>query len=216
MSSSNCCFLTCIQVSQEAGQAVWYSHLFQNFPQFVMIHTVKGFGIVNKAEIDVFLELSYFFDDPVDVGNLISGSSPFSKTSLNIWKFTVHILLKSGLENFKPYFTSMWDECNCAVVWVLSLLAWNIHVNCTPTAIFDYEKTLKMAVFMKMVEQKERRSSVSTDHGTTMPVLNCLSLYFFLFKLLLFAIIDVCNQTQLWLLQLLKGIPSDTFWKKLS
>ena len=96
---------------------VWYSHLFQNFPQFVVVHTVKGFGIVNKAEIDVFLELSCFFDDPVDVGNLISGSSAFSKTSLNIWKFTVHILLKPGLENFKHYFASMWDECNCAVVW---------------------------------------------------------------------------------------------------
>ena len=77
-----------------------YSHLFQNFPQFVVIHTVKGFGIVNKAEIDVFLELSCFFDDPVDVGNLISGSSAFSKSSLNIWKFMVHILLKPGLENF--------------------------------------------------------------------------------------------------------------------
>ena len=88
MSSSNCCFLTCIQVSQEAGQVV-YSHLFQNFPEFMMIHTVKGFGIVNKAEIDVFLELSWFFDDPEDVGNLISGSSALSKTSLNIWKFTV-------------------------------------------------------------------------------------------------------------------------------
>ena len=79
---------------------VWYSHLFQNFPQFPVIHTVKGFGIVNKAEIDVFLELSCFFDDPVDVGNLISGSSAFSKTNLNIWKFTVHVLLKPGLENF--------------------------------------------------------------------------------------------------------------------
>ena len=84
MSSSNCCFLTCLQVSQEAGQVVRYSHLFQNFPQFIVIHTVKGFGIVNKAEIGVFLELSCFFDDPVDVGNLISGSSAFSKTSLNI------------------------------------------------------------------------------------------------------------------------------------
>ena len=84
MSSSNCCFLTWIQVSQEAGQVVWYSHLFQNFPQFIVIHTVKGFGIVNKAEIDVFLELSFFLDDPADVGNLISGSSAFSKTSLNI------------------------------------------------------------------------------------------------------------------------------------
>ena len=77
----------------------WYSHLFQNFPQFILIHTVKGFGIVNKAEIDVFLELSCFFDDPMDVGNLISGSSAFSKSSLNIWNFTVHILLKPGLEN---------------------------------------------------------------------------------------------------------------------
>ena len=101
MSSSNSCFLTCIQVSQEAGQVVWYSHLFQNFPQFIMIHTVKGFGIVYKAEIDVFLELSCFFHDPADVGNLISGSSAFSKTSLNIWKFTVHILLKPGLENLE-------------------------------------------------------------------------------------------------------------------
>ena len=101
MSSSNCCFLTCIHISQEAGKVVWYSHLFQNFPQFVVIHTVKGFGIVNKTEIDVFLELSCFFDNPVDVGNFISGSSAFSKSSLNIWKFTVHILLKPGLENFE-------------------------------------------------------------------------------------------------------------------
>ena len=80
---------------------VWYTHLFQNFPQFIVIHTVKGFGIVNKAEIDVFLELSCFLYDPVDVGNLIPGSSAFSKTSLNIWKFTVHVLLKTGLENFE-------------------------------------------------------------------------------------------------------------------
>ena len=108
------CFLTCIQVSQEQGQVVWYSHLFQNFPQFVgtllkvyWIHIVKGFGIVNKAEVDVFLELSCFFDNPVDVGNLISCSSPFSKTRLNIWKFKVHVLLKPGLENFEHYFTSV-------------------------------------------------------------------------------------------------------------
>ena len=86
---------------------VWYSHLFKNFPQFDVIHPVKGFGIVNKAEVDVFLELSSCFDDPVDVGNLISGSSAFSKTSLNIWKFTVHVLLKPGLESFEHYFTSM-------------------------------------------------------------------------------------------------------------
>ena len=95
---------------------VWYSHLMKNFPQFVVIDTVKGFAIVNKAEIDVFLELSCFFHDPVDVGNLISGSSAFSKSSLNIWKFTVHVLLKPGLENFEHYFTSVGDECNCVVV----------------------------------------------------------------------------------------------------
>ena len=96
MSSSNCCFLTCIQISQKAGLVDWYSHLFQNFPQFVVIHTVKGFGIVNKTEVDAFLELSCFFNDLADVSNLIFGSSAFSKTSLNIWKFTVHILLKSA------------------------------------------------------------------------------------------------------------------------
>ena len=117
MSSSNCCFLTCIQISQEAGQVVWYSHLFQNFPQFIVIHTVKGFAIVNKAEVDVFLELSCFSGDPVDVGNLILGSCAYSKSSLNIWKYTVHILLKPGLENFEHYFASVWDEYNCAVVW---------------------------------------------------------------------------------------------------
>ena len=83
---------------------VWYSHLFQNFPQFIVIHTVKGFGIVNKAEVDVLLELSCFFDDPVDVGNLISGSSGFSKSRLNIWKLMVHVLLKPALENFEHYF----------------------------------------------------------------------------------------------------------------
>ena len=107
MSSSNCCFLTCIQISQEAGHGVWYSHLIKNFPQFVVIHTVKGFGMVNKAEIDVFLKVSCFFDDSMDVGNLISGSSAFSKSSLNSQKFMVHILLEPGLENFELYFTSV-------------------------------------------------------------------------------------------------------------
>ena len=129
MSSFNCCFMVCIQVSQEAGQVVWYSHLFQNFSQFIVIHTVEGFGIVNEAEIDVFLELSCFFDDPADVGNLTSGSSAFSNTILNIWNFMVHVLLKPGLENFKHYFTSVWDECNCAVVWAFFGIAflwdWN-------------------------------------------------------------------------------------------
>ena len=96
MSSSNCCFLTCIQISQE--------NLFKNFPQFVVIHTITGFGVVSKAEVDVFLELSCFFNDPADIGSLISGSSPFSKSSLNVWKFMVHELLKPGLENFECYF----------------------------------------------------------------------------------------------------------------
>ena len=129
MFSSKCCFLTCIQVSQEAVQVVWYSHLLKNFPQFIVLHTVKGFGIVNKAEIDVFLELSCFFNDSTANGNLISGSSAFSKSSLNIWKFTVRVLLKPDLENFEHYFTSVWDECNSAVVWkffgVAFLWDWN-------------------------------------------------------------------------------------------
>ena len=86
---------------------VWYSHLLMNFPQFVVIHTVKGFGIVKKAEVDVFLEISCFYHDPVDIGNLISGSSAFSKSGLNIWKFMVHILLKPGLENYEHYFPSV-------------------------------------------------------------------------------------------------------------
>ena len=101
----------------------------KSFPEFVVVHTVKGFGIVNKAEIDVFLELSCFFNDSMDVGNLISGSSAFSQSSLNIWKFTVHILLKPSLENFEHYFTSVWYECSCAVVWAFFGIAflwdWN-------------------------------------------------------------------------------------------
>ena len=95
---------------------VWYPHVFQNFPQFIVIHTVKGFGVVNKAEVDVFLELSRFSNDPVDVGNLVSGSSAFSKTSLNIWKFLIHVLLKPTLEKFENYFASVSDESSCAVV----------------------------------------------------------------------------------------------------
>ena len=107
MSSSNYCFLTCIQITQEVDQVVWNSHLLKNFPQFVVAHTIKGFGIVNKAEIDVFLELSCFLDDPANVGNLICGSSAFSKTCLNIWKIMAHVLLKPGLENFEHYFSSV-------------------------------------------------------------------------------------------------------------
>ena len=106
MSSFNCCSLTCTQISKEAGQVVLYSHLLKNFPEFVVVHTVKGLGIV-KAEVDVFWELSCFSTDPMDAGNLISGSSAFSKSSLNIRKFTVHVLLKPDLENFEHYFASV-------------------------------------------------------------------------------------------------------------
>ena len=129
MSSSNCCSLTCVQISQKAGQVIRYSHLLNNFPQFIVIYTVKGFGIVNKAEVNAFLELSCFFYDPMDAGNLISGSSAFSKFSLNIWKFSAHVLLKPHLENFEHYFASVWDKCNCVLVWAFFGIAflwdWN-------------------------------------------------------------------------------------------
>ena len=118
MSSFNWCFLTCIKIfSQDTGQVVWYSHLLKNFPQFVVTHTVKG--TVNEAEVDFSLEFSCFFYIPTDVGNLISGSSAFSKSSLNIWKFSVHGLLKPHLDNFEHYFAGMWDECNCGVLWII-------------------------------------------------------------------------------------------------
>ena len=126
-SSSKCCFLNCIQISQEADKVVWYFLLFQNFPQFVVIHPVNGFSLVNEA--DVFLEFCCFFSDPKDVGNLISGSFAFSESSLNVYKFSVHVLLKPNLGNFKHYFLSMWGDCNCAVVWaffgITFLWDWN-------------------------------------------------------------------------------------------
>ena len=115
--------------SQKAGKVVWYSHHFKNFPQFVVIHTVKGFSIVSEAEVDVFLELTCFCYDPADVGNLISGSSSFSKSTWTSENSQFHVLLKLGLENFEHYFASMWDECNCAVVWAFFGIAflwdWN-------------------------------------------------------------------------------------------
>ena len=113
----------------EAGKVVWYSHILKNFPQFVVIHMVKDFSVVNEVELDVFLELSCFFYDPTYVGNLVSGSFAFSKSSLNIWQFSVHVLLKPSLENFGYYFASMWNECNCVVVWaffgIVFLWDWN-------------------------------------------------------------------------------------------
>ena len=129
MSVSNCCFLTHTQFSQEEGNVIWYSHFFKNFSQCIAIHTVKGYDIVNKTEVDVFLEFSCFFSAPKDVDNLISGSSAFSKSSLFVWKFSVHVLLKCSLENFEHYLASMWDECNCVVAWtflgIVFIWDWN-------------------------------------------------------------------------------------------
>ena len=133
MSGSNYSFLTCKLVSQEASNVVWYSYLFKYFPQFVVIYTGKWFHVVSEAEVFFivvyFLEFPCFFYDSIDVGNLISGSSAFSKSSLNIWKSLVHVLLKTRLENLGHYFASMWDECNCAVVWAFFGIAflwdWN-------------------------------------------------------------------------------------------
>ena len=143
MSSSSCYFLTCIQISLEAGQVVWCSHIFQNFLQFVVCTQSKTLA-VNKAEADDFLELSCFLNDPADVGNLISGSSAFSKSSLNIWHFMVHILLKPGLENFEHYLASMWDECNCVVVWaffgITFLWDWNENTISSPVATVEFSK----------------------------------------------------------------------------
>ena len=129
ISGSNCCFLTCIQISQEAAKLVWYSHCLKSFPQFFVNYRVKSFGLINKA--DVFLEFYCFFNDIMDGGNLISGTSAVSKSSLNIWKFTVHVLLKPGLENFEHCFASMWDECNCVAVWAFFGIAflWNWNEN---------------------------------------------------------------------------------------
>ena len=129
MPSSNCCFLTCIRISQEASQVVWYSHLLKNFPLSIVIHTVKSFGIVNKAEIDFFSGSHLLFQWPSRCWQFDLCSSAFSKSSLDIWKFTVHVLLKPGLENFEHYFASVWDECNCVVVWTFFGIAflwdWN-------------------------------------------------------------------------------------------
>ena len=130
LSGSKGCFLSCIQVSQEAGYVVWYSHFFKNFPQFIVIHTAKGFDIVNEAE--VLLEFHCLFSDPTDVGNLISSSSAFSKSSLYIWKFMVQVILKPSLKDFRQYLASMWNEPNCVVVWTFFGIAllWNWNENC--------------------------------------------------------------------------------------
>ena len=128
MSSSNCCFLTRIQMSQEAGQVVWYSLLIKNFPQFIVIYSQRLWHN-QQSRSRYFSWILLIFDDPTDVDNLISGSSAFSKTSLNTWKFTVHLLLKPGLENFEHFFAYVWGECNCEVGWAFFGIAflwdWN-------------------------------------------------------------------------------------------
>ena len=125
------CFLTYIQVSWETGKVIWYSHLFKNFPQFAVFHTIKGFRIVSEAEVNVFLEVPCFLYDPWTIGNLISHSSAFSDPSLNIWKFLIHVLLKPCLKDFKHNLARMWNECSCMVVWTsfdIALL-WNWNEN---------------------------------------------------------------------------------------
>ena len=142
---SNCCFLTSIQVSQETGEVVWYSHLLKNFPQLVVIHIVKGFSIVSEAEVDVVLALPCLFHDRMNVGILIFGSSASSKPSLYIWKFFVDVLLKPSLEDFEYYLATMWNECNCVVVWTFFGIAflwdWNenwIFQSCGHCWVFKF------------------------------------------------------------------------------
>ena len=131
MKGSNYFFLTCIQVSQEASKVVWYSHLFKNFPHFVVIHTVKGFHMVNETDVDVFLQFPCFFYDPTNVGNLISGSSAFSKSSLYIWNFSVQVPLKSSLKDFNHNLTSMQNDHNCSVActWFGHAPLWDWNEN---------------------------------------------------------------------------------------
>ena len=133
MPSSNCCFLTCIKISQEAGKVVWYSHFFKNFPHFFCDPHSKVFSVVNEVEVAIFLEFPCFFYDPTDVGNLISGSSPFSKSRLYIWKLSVHVLLKPSLKDFEHYLASMWNESSCMIVWIFFgiELLWNWNENWT-------------------------------------------------------------------------------------
>ena len=144
MSSSNCCILTCIQISQKVGKVVLYSYHLKNFPQFLVIHTVKEFSIVNESEVEFFLEFLCFVYDPTDVGNLISGSSALSKSSLNISKFSVHVLLKPCLKDFEHYVASMWNECNCVVVWAFSGIAflwdWNENTFSSPVDTAEFSK----------------------------------------------------------------------------
>ena len=142
---TNCCFLTWIEVYQEAGKVVWYSHLFENFPQFVLVHTVKGSIVVNEAEVDVFLEFPCFFYDPMNVGNLISGSFAFSKSSLYIWKFLVHVLQKPNLKILSITLLAQWAQLhsNLSILWnCLSLgVEWKLTFS-SPVAVLNFPNLL--------------------------------------------------------------------------
>ena len=144
MSSSNCCFLTCIQVSWETSKVIWYSYLFKNFPQFVVICTVKGFSVINGAEVDIFMEFPCFLHDSVNVGSLISSYSDFSKSCLYIWKFSIRVLLKPSLKDFEHNLARMWSECNCMVLRTFFGIAlhwhWNKNIVSSPVATAEFSK----------------------------------------------------------------------------
>ena len=173
MSGSNCCFLNCIQISQEVGQVVWYSHLFKNFPHLVVIHTVKGFITVNEAEV---LEFSWFIYDPTNDGNLTSGSSAFSKSSLYIWKFLVHLLLKPSLGHFEHYFANMWNECHCEVVWtffgIALLLDWKLTFS-SPVATVEFSKSTDILLWTCKLKLSTMNFTIflTVHQGCFVPVL---------------------------------------------
>ena len=181
MSSSNHCFLTCIQISQETDQMVWYSRHLKNFPQFVEIHTVKGFGIVNKAEVDVFLELSSLFDDPTDVGNLISGSAAFSKSSLNIWKFTVHILLKPALENFEHCFLLLcyfnWCHRENMFSWCLEGTFWTLTHFRRTVGGSGMKSLMEMKLWRMLYQRKLLAKSVKSNLSLVQQVRTAFSFW---------------------------------------
>ena len=192
MSGSNHCFLPCIQVSQEAGKVVWYSHLLKNLPQFVVSHTVKGFSVVNEAEVNICLELSCFFCDPMDVGNLISGSSAFSRSNLYIWKLSLHVLLKPSLKDFENYLTSMWNESHCVVIWTFFSIAliWDWNEN-WPFPVLIKDLRMKSELPMASLPSASSWVSSALTHSTLRPshywsswALCCLQ-FFYMFSLYL-------------------------------
>ena len=162
ISGTKCCFLTHIQVPQEAGKVVGYSHLFKNFPQFVVIHTVKGFSIVSEAKVDIFVEFPCFFYDPMVVGNFISGSCAFLKSSLHIWKFLVHILLKPSLKDFEHDPAIMWNERSCTVIWTFFGIAllWDWNANWTFPVLWPLLSFPYLLAYWKKLSTDQRYTLV--------------------------------------------------------